>query len=425
MNGAHTARSSTRALAAILGIACTSAWGDSPDARARIVCTREITGGGLPVDGGVIPVGGISDLYLEREAVGGTCRLWAVTDRGPNGLVTVEERGREEQRRTMLAPEFVPSLVLLDATWIGDGADQQRTGSVNVEKIVPLKGRSGRGLSGRSNGLGHDERGYRPDGSAALAPDPDGVDTEGLVAAGDGGFWLVEEYRPSILRVAADGTVMSRHVPAGDDLPGAEATVAANLPRRYAGRAKNRGFEAVAITPDRRRIFALLQSPLERRPEGGEPHVGVPLLAFDAIAGRPIAEHEYPLDDPAADPKLCAMACLGNDSLLVLEQAEGGVARLYRIDLPAEPRGSAVRKTLVADLAPLVPTMLVDVHGEGGAKNRPLKIEGLAIVSERRVLLANDNDFGVADAGKKGTSSPHSCLWLIELSEPLVLDPQT
>jgi hypothetical protein len=250
---------SSLAAGVALGLACMAASGDTADAQARIVCTREITGGALPVAGGEIPVGGISDLCLEPETLAGERRLWAVTDRGPNGL-------------------------------------------------------------------GHDERGYNSDASTALAADADGVDPEGVVAMGDDGFWLVEEYRPSILRVAADGTLMVRHVPTGDALPGAEAAVVANLPPRYAGRAKNRGFEAV---------------------------------------------------------------------------------------------------TLAADLAPLLPAMREDVFGGSRKKNSPLKLEGLAIVDATHVLLANDNDFGVADAGVKAKTPPRSCLWLIELSEPMVLDPQT
>ncbi|MEI7781527.1 MAG: esterase-like activity of phytase family protein, partial [Planctomycetota bacterium] len=135
---------------------------------------------------------------------------------------------------------------------------------------------------------------------------------------------------------------------------------------------------------------------------------------------KPAAEHEYRLDQADADGKLCAMACLGATTLLVLEQADGGIARLYLADTGFAP----VRKTLVADLGPLRPAMIADVYGRGADAGRPLKLEGLAVVDARHVLLANDNDFGVADAGSKAKkkAGPRSCLWLIELSEPLPLD---
>jgi hypothetical protein len=395
------------------------AWSAADEGAARIVAVREITGD-LAVAGGTIAVGGISDLFLEGDKSGANRRLWAVTDRGPNGIVEVEHDSGKVMQRTMLAPEFVPSLVLLDTSWMAEAGDTKtETGTAAVERVVPLKGRSGRPLSGRPNGVGRDEAVHSADGSTRLATDPDGVDTEGVVAAGDGGFWLVEEYRPSILRVGADGTLLTRHVPAGDTLPGAQTHVVANLPIRYAGRAHNRGFEAVAITPDRTRLFALLQSPLAGERTGRS----VPLLVIDTAGGKPVAEHEYLLDKADADGKLCAMACLGPTTLLVLEQADDGLARLYRVDTSATP----IRKTLVADLGPLLPAMITHVFGKPTKSERTLKIEGLAVVDAGHVLLANDNDFGVADAGSKAKqkAGPRSCLWLIELPTPLPLESNT
>jgi hypothetical protein len=37
-----------------------------------------------------------------------------------------------------------------------------------------------------------------------LEPDPNGTDSEGLVALEDGGFWVGDEYGPSLLRVDAE-----------------------------------------------------------------------------------------------------------------------------------------------------------------------------------------------------------------------------
>ena len=43
----------------------------------------------------------------------------------------------------------------------------------------------------------------------------------------------------------------------------------------------------------------------------------------------------------------------------------------------------------------------------------------------RHVLLANDNDFGVTDAGGKSGAVPRNCLWLIELPDALPIAPHT
>ena len=70
---------------------------------------------------------------------------------------------------------------------------------------------------------GSGEAAYSPDGKQAYGIDPNGVDTESLALdRRDGSLWLGEEYGPSILHVAADGTILMRLVPGGRtiDAPG-------------------------------------------------------------------------------------------------------------------------------------------------------------------------------------------------------------
>ena len=72
-----------------------------------------------------------------------------------------------------------------------------------------------------------------------------------------------------------------------------------------------------------------------------------------------------------------------------------------------------MNKSLVADLAPLVARMRADVYGpEGVAGEGPLKLEGLAILDDRRVAIVNDNDFGVHAAAGERCST---CIWTIRL----------
>ena len=175
----------------------------------------------------------------------------------------------------------------------------------------------------------------------------------------------------------------------------------------------------------------------------------VRLLVVDAATGGPVAEHVYRLGDPTdqawatvgappADGKLCCLAALANGSLAVLEQDETGLLRLYRADpqaatdtLPRTRRGDApaietiadlaaagitpLAKTLVADLAPLVPRLRQDVFGTEDADSAgpTLKIEGLAVLDAGRVLLINDNDFAVPEG--TGTQAAKNCLWVVGL----------
>ena len=177
----------------------------------------------------------------------------------------------------------------------------------------------------------------------------------------------------------------------------------------------------------------------------------VRLLVADATTGAPVAEHVYRLGDPSEegwarrgappdDGKLCCLATLADGSLLVLEQADGGLARLYQ----ADPRGATdtltrtrrgegepletigdlaaadiepLRKSLVADLGPLVPRFRADVFGSDNDPRAKLKLEGLAILDDQRLLLVNDDDFGVH--ARPGSPRPRSCLWVVRLPAPL------
>lgn len=378
--------------------------------------------------------GGLSDL---TPAAGRRGRFWMTTDRGPNGTADVAGT----KRRTLLDPAFVPTLIEID--FADDGSRNTR-----VIRSIPLAGRSGRPLSGRPNGVGRDEPIFDAVRGTPLPPDPDGVDTEGVVQMPDGTFWMAEEYRPSLLRVSATGRVLERFVPEGTRLDGADCDVHDKLPAAYSKRRDNRGFESIASSPDGKRLFAMLQSPLDN---GKAKQVGkagnVRLLVFDPAAGKPAAEHVYRLGDPAdsdfltkgaapADGKICALAAIDAETLLVIEQDDAGLARLYRAGLDDatdtlgwKPRGSGdtleetrdlraagirpIVKTLVADLEALVPRMRRDVYGDAAASNGlPLKVEGMAILGPDRIALVNDNDFGVH---VKPGSECRSCLWVIRL----------
>jgi hypothetical protein len=382
--------------------------------------------------------------------------LWALTDRGPNGT----RKTSDGKRRTLLFPTFTPTIVRMTLDSIEPDSPSPGE-TVRITATKPLVGRSGRPLSGRPNGIGKDEPILDENSGTEVAPDPNGVDTEGLVRLRDGTFWLAEEYRPSLLEVADDGAVVGRYVPKGNDIPGADMSVHEVLPAAYGSRRDNRGFEALALSPDESRLWALLQSPLDHPDsKDGRKTGNVRLLAFDTRTKTPVAEYLYRLgnpDDPdyliagapPADGKLCAMAAIGATTLVVLEQSEEGVARLYtcsfadatdtlsRNATPGDTEPvleqvrdlraagiTPVRKTLLADLAPLLPAMRDDAYGADPKADandrRELKIEGLAILDHRRIVLVNDNDFGV---GVPPTAAPpRTCLWVLQV--PSVRPPQ-
>ncbi len=388
-------------------------------------------------------MGGISDLVAAPADADGRRAFWAVTDRGPNGFV---ERPASSGKpasalRTLPVPEFRPLVVRLE---LEEPAAAGAPGIIHVGRIQPILTSDGRPTSGRpAIGPPRGKAMVDPATARPLPIDPDGLDSEGLAPTGDGGFWVAEEYAPSLVRLSSDGRMTRRIVPAGMALDGAGCEVIEGLPADYLRRQDNRGFESLARAPDGSKIFAMLQSPLEALAGEEDLERGkVPLVVIDPATGTALAEFAYPLgakDEPAelvaaADGKISAITASGPESLLVLEQS-ATASRIYEVDLDGasntlphrSPRAAdALRqakplaKRLVADLADLAGRF----HGELtiGAEGTPaklsdLKFEGLALLAPGVVAIINDNDFDM-DAAGAAPASPairRTCLWVLEL----------
>lgn len=336
--------------------------------------------------------------------------FWMVTDRGPNAFVKVQnDDGDKEKRRTFPVPDFVPLILHVRA----------EDGVLTVLEYLPLRGQSGRTLSGLPNIKDIDEVPYARSGKKTLRYDPSGLDPEGLVRTRTGEFWLADDYRPSIVRVDATGRVVKRYVPDGRAPAGADYPVADILPAIYATRSHNHGFEGIGISPDERTLYATLQSPLA---EEGKPSRIGRILAFDVAGEQPIAEYIYPFEDvdeldrkhrkdlEQDDLGLAGVVGLTPTTLLALERTDTA-ARLYLVDLTSatnilgtvldEPTYSLPKihhDEIETGVAPVRKTLLVDLTKLPGI---PPKLEGLAVVDRQTVAVANDNDFGLSEEGLK------------------------
>lgn len=365
-------------------------------------------------------------------------RLWAVGDRGPNLKIklAVEEYGLEA-----LKEKAKPSAKMMPALDVGPAVAELRIEGDRVEVVglLPVRDEKGRPLSGlptpgSQNSLR--EPALKEDGSPH-APDPGGVDSEGIAAVPGGGFWIGDEYGPSLLRVDADGRVIMRWVPEGEahTVAGASYPTADCLPALAAARHVNRGFEALALSPDGKRLHVAFQSPLAHpdvATHAAARHVR--LWTLDAETGALLAHHAYCLDDPAqfrrdaakkgglerADVKVSELTCRSDNRLLVLERGSEST-KLYRVHLaeehrlPAEHHLPHTRPTLEElsasdcfDLPVVSKELLFDTdhHPEISAD-----LEGMTLLNERTLLLVNDNDFGIEGA--------ETAFWRIEFAEPI------
>lgn len=337
-------------------------------------------------------------------------RIWAVGDRGPNLKVKAARKlygaahlaplaeisGAKIMPRVDIGPEIAELEVLEDR--------------VELLQVIRLTGADGRAVSGLPVPGGAHVRSepvFDVEGNP-LAPDPDGLDTEGIAALPDGGFWIGDEFGPTLVRIDAAGKILRRLLPE------------AGLPAIAARRQINRGFEALAISQDARFLFLAFQSPLAHPDEAAHERAAhVRLWRLDAESGAVLAQYLYPLDPPESfgrdaaagefkrkDVKVSEMTCLGPEALLVLER--GSVTtKLYRVhleeslQLAPEHLDIAARPTIeelsgAGEPLPALAKELIfnsDDHPDIGAD-----LEGAALLSDRELVLVSDNDFGVEGA---------------------------
>lgn len=346
-----------------------------------------------------VDLGGIgSDIY----PAGRKGEFWTVTDRGPNGQIKVGG----EKRRTFPVPGFNPAIVKIRVSGR----------SVKVIDALPVTTRSGKPVTGLPNQKSRDEAPYTYDAREPLPYDPNGLDTEGIVRAADGSFWLADEYGPSLIHVSARGRVLKRYVPKGTELRGADYPVVETLPGVLSHRKVNRGFEGLALLPNGDLVMAV-QSPLSLPDKDtGENSRTARLLRFSPKKQAVTAEYAYRFDpvgvvDPGEDDtselKISSVVAVGRDRLLVEERTDKAARlQLVRLDKRADILGdrwddAATRPSLeqlddpaASGVPVLRKRLVVDL---GTVAGLPGKIEGVARVDSRTLALINDNDFGMTD----------------------------
>ncbi|MEV0978937.1 esterase-like activity of phytase family protein [Streptomyces sp. NPDC049915] len=346
-----------------------------------------------------VDLGGVgSDIY----PAGRKGEFWTVTDRGPNGQIKVNG----SKRRTFPVPGFDPAIVKIRVQ--GD--------TVRVLKAVPITTASGRPVTGLPNQRGRDEAPYSYDARTPLSYDPNGLDTEGIVRSADGSFWVVDEYGPSLVHVSASGRVLTRYVPKGLKLTGADYPVMEALPSVLLHRKINRGFEGLAQLPGGDLVMAL-QSPLSLPDTAaGEASRTTRLLRFSPRKQAVTAEYAYRFDpvgvvDPGEDDtselKISSVVAMGGDRLLVEERTDRTARlQLVRLERSADilggrwdddttsPSLEQLDDPASAGVPVLSKRLVVDVGTVAGV---PGKIEGVARVDHDTLALINDNDFGMTD----------------------------
>ena len=336
--------------------------------------------------------------------------FYLLTDRGPNAA------GSIANAIIFGKADFTPEI----------GKFRLKDGKLVLEQAIQLKNAAGQPLNGLPNPTGEGATGeiaFDLSGNQ-IAPSADGIDSEGMVLASDGTFWISDEYGPHIVHFDASGRTIERINPFGTGTGGRK------IPLVFAKRKPNRGMEGLTITPDGKTLVGMMQSPmLNPTKAAGAASTILRILTFDIASGT-TKQYAYVMDNisltgvsdivavnattfltierdglyggaptnPATFKKVFKISIAGATD--ISDEANGANGKLYggqtveQLNNQAGLQGAGitpVSKTLVLDLLKDLPT--VYPHD---------KAEGLALLPGNILAISNDDDFGVLDNGKGG-----------------------
>lgn len=350
--------------------------------------------------------------------------FYMMTDRGVN-FDNVSGSGKVFGKVFPL-PNFTPAIVHV----------KLENGAIQVLRAIPLTDGAGKPVTGLTNDS-NDEQSYVSADGSKLPYHPAGLDTEALQLLPDGKFLISEEYGPSVIVADETGRVLVRYVPEGKRYDGVNYPVKAILPAVLKQRRSNRGLENLALTPDGKTAYAILQSPMgDAKDKAYEKSRVVRIVRMDvskpleakvtglfAVLQSP--KSDYPETDKQKDMKYSDAAALTQDKLLLLERATKKVKLVVADlslatnllenklanDLKLEQEGEQLASLGVVPAATKVVFDSRDVMFSLDTD----KLEGLVVLNNSVVAISNDNDFGVGD----NTNDYPSKVWLIRLGKTM------
>jgi hypothetical protein len=385
--------------------------------------------------GGVTLTGGAfgSSLYPDPGHPG---EYYGLEDRGPN--VTAPNGDDVEP-----VPSYDPSIALFRLTG----------GDAVLQRLIPLRDAAGHPYSGLVNSQNPTGEKIEDSGGHVLATDPNGYDSEGLVALPDGTFWVSDEYGPFVTHFSRDGRQLQRLSP----LDG-------SLPAELAHRVANRGMEGLTITPDGKTLVGMMQSALQQPDLNGSNAKNLAPVRIVTYSLRTHALHEYLflLDNPKTTGVAVSEITALSDSTFLVDERDGNFPgagvykKLWKIDIsgatdvgpaakvpgavydPAsglEIGGKSIEAvtlgedtaqagaTLSADgITPVSQSLFLDVDQLLLSLSPQAKffdhdkIEGVAALDHgREIVISNDSDFGIS--GVTSTAPP----WQLQAK----IDPAT
>ena len=385
---------------ALLSFAASLFAGAAGQAAPQYVNSVLIPGNQLDLSGGTTVntgrFGNFSDLYYDRYAN----QWWGLSDRGPGGG-TLDYNTRV-------------SRFSLDVN--------KATGAISNFKIeqTVLFQQGGQFFNGKAP---------NPSNVLGRSLDPEGF----VILPTSGNFLVSDEYGPSAYEFSPLGNfiraydVPSNFVPkvgANTDYNAAPPPGAGTL---TAGREGNRGLEGLAVSPDGKFAFAMLQNGTITDGSVGSSFnrsLYTRIVKYDTATGAAVGEFAYKLESTGQGRGISALVALDDNRFLVLERNNRGLGvpnanlspadkKVFTIDLSGATDVTGINLTTPLPSNAVAATKTTPAFIDLAASNTllpelgnisPEKWEGLAVGPQLDdgsylVLAGTDNDYSVTQNG--------------------------
>jgi len=352
-------------------------------------------------------------------------RFFALTDRGPNA-----KKGKDKVFPT---PNYTPTIGLFEI----------QKQSIKLIKLIPLQRPDGTFTTGLPN-----PQGYGATGEKALdlkgntlTTDKYGIDSEGLVAAKDGTFYVSDEYGPHIVHYDKNGLELERISPSNLKNSGR------HIPAVFSHRRPNRGMEGLTLTPDQSTLVGIMQSTLYNPDKQTIINKTLTrIITFNVKTGTTKQYLYRQNHDFLSNSEILA---IGQDQFIVIER-DGKFAQkgekvqkhIYLISFKgatdiSDPNhvasglivnGKTLEQNTWKELAqagivPVNKKLMIDMVKEVNYPHE--KMEGLWIAGKNMIGVLNDDDFSITSNPKTGEISAkilpqtkkidHNTLYLVPL----------
>jgi hypothetical protein len=240
------------------------------------------------------------------------------------------------------------------------------------------------------------------------------LDIESVRSAPDGTLWFGDEFGPFLLHTDASGKVLEDAFP----LPGVKSPQNPFLGGALPNLASSKGFEGMAITPNGRKLYPLLEGALTTDTDQRR----LLINEFD-VDRKQYTAHQWWYRMESSTHAIGDFTAVSDRRFLVIERDnnQGAAARfkkIFLVDLDAvDPEGYLIKREVV-DLLSIKDPADLDRNGSQAFSFPFVTIESVIPLSAVHIGVLNDNNYPFSSGRTPGEPDSNEFI-IIRLDQPL------